>query len=477
MEYLYNLKYYVIIAYYVFVSVLIIAIILDNKKPGKAFAYIFLLLLFPLGGVLLYFLFGVHYQKRKLFSRYRNYQYNNLQKGKVDKETEPESPLFLDENKKLLTLFKSIDNACFTSKNEVKVLKNGEGKFPVLKEELNKAEKKIHMEYYIIDDDVIGLEIINVLCEKAGEGIKVKLIYDDVGSSISKKSKQKLKEAGVEFKPYMPVFFSRFAHKANYRDHRKIVVIDDKVGFLGGINVSDKYINSEKSQLYWRDTHVMIKGEAVIGLQMLFIDNWFFVSGKRLKLNRQVDFSDINSSTSTAILGSDYGDTYHNLMEAFFAMITCAQEEILITTPYFLPNDSILDAIKVASKGGVKVKLLIPRKPDLKTAYYASQSYLLELLTCGVEVYYYTKGMLHAKTMVIDSNLSTVGSANMDQRSFDLNAEVNAFMMDKTTAITLKKQFEADIKDAFRVRIKDMEQRKWQTKILSSLARLFAPVL
>ena len=477
MEDFYGLKSYFVITYYVFVSFLIIGIILDNKKPAKSFAYIFLLLLFPLGGVLLYFLFGVHYQKKKLFTRLRNYHVDYIQTLNNSKKREKGLVKKIGDNLKIPTLFYNIDHVKFTDNNEIKYLINGEKKFPVLIHELEIAKKTIYLEYYIFNDDTIGNTIIEILCRKSLEGVDVKVIYDPVGSSMSKTSVKKLKKHNVEIHSYMPVFFSRFAHKANYRNHRKIVVIDDKTGFLGGMNISDKYINPNNIDLFWRDTHLMIKGEAVFDLQLLFISDWFFVSGKKLEPNKNVDFSDIKNILPTSILGSDFGSEFQYIMEAFFGMITNAKKEVLISTPYFLPNETILSALKITAKSGVKIKLLLPQKTDLISAYYASQTYLIDLLKNGIEVYYYTKGMMHAKTMIIDNNICTVGSTNMDHRSFDLNAEVNAFIIDEEKSLELKTHFESDLKDAYKLHINELLNWPWYKKALSSLARLIAPIL
>ena len=477
MEDIYNLKSYVVITYYVFISFLIIAIVLDNKKPAKSFAYIFLLLLFPIGGVLLYFLLGVHYQKKKLFTRLRNYQGEYIQTSNNRDKNKEGLIKIPGITQKIPTLFYNIDYVQFTVKNDIKFLVNGEEKFPVLIGELKKAKKTIYLEYYIFNDDKIGNKIIEILCEKSLEGVDVKVIYDPVGSSLSKKAVKRLKQHNVEIKSYMPVFFSRFAHKANYRNHRKIIVIDDKTGFLGGMNITDKYINPNNNNLFWRDTHVMIKGEAVFDLQLLFISDWFFVSGKKIEPNQNVDFSSIDCQVPTSILGSDYGTDFQHIMEAFFGMITNAKEEVLISTPYFLPNETILNALIITAKSGVKIKLLLPQKTDLASAYYASQTYLKEVLKNNIEVYYYTKGMMHAKTMIVDNSICTVGSTNMDQRSFDLNAEVNMFIIDEKKSLELKSQFEADLKDSYKLNINELLNWPWYKKALSSLARLIAPIL
>ncbi len=478
MDYFYNLKPYVLISYYIFISFLILIIILENKKPEKSFAYIFLILLFPVGGVLIYFLFGAQYHKKRIFTKKRYYK--NVYLNTLNESIKHPSEISkVGTNIKLPTLFYNIEQVKFSLDNSIEILNNGEEKFPVLINELKKASKSIHLEYYIFNDDTIGTKIINILCNKAQEGVKVKVIYDDVGSSLSKKTIQKLRDCSVEIYAYMPVLFSRLAYKANYRNHRKIVIIDNEIGFLGGINISDKYINQNINEKYWRDTHILLKGKAVIDLQYLFISDWYFVSGKKINLNTILYTNEdkIKKQIATSILGSDYGTNNQSIMEAFFGMITNAREEILITTPYFLPNESILNALKITAKSGVRIKIIIPKKTDIKTAFYASQTYLKSLLLSGVEIYYYTKGMMHAKIMIIDSYISTVGSTNMDHRSFNLNAEVNAFIIDNSIAEKLKLQFNKDLKHTYKLKIQELNNRKWYIKFISSIARLLAPVL
>ena len=361
MEFLETIRPFTLIAYYIFVTFVVVLIILDNKKPEKSFAFIFLILLVPVGGLVIYLLFGAQYQKKKLFTKKRYFEKVYL--NKINDGFHSGSGVLADQTySKLPTLFYNIEQVNFTLNNVVTLLNNGEQKFPVLLDHIAKAKRSIHLEYYIIKESEIATQLMDMLCDKAIEGIKVRLIYDDVGSSLSRTSIRRLKESGVECYPYMPVLFSQLAHKANYRNHRKIAVIDNEIGFVGGINVNDKYINPSKTGLYWRDTHIMIKGEAVIDLQYLFISDWYFVSGQKVDL-KEVHYRNINSvekQIPTSILGSDYGKNNHTIMEAFFGMITSARKEVLITTPYFVPDESILNALKIAAKSGVKVILLLP---------------------------------------------------------------------------------------------------------------------
>jgi cardiolipin synthase len=478
MEFIETIRPFTLIAYYVFVTFVVILIILDNKKPEKSFAFIFLILLVPVAGIIIYLLFGAQYQKKKLFTKKRYFENVYLEEAKD--ETQEDVTALADMGyAKLPTLFYNIEHVNFTLNNCLTLLNNGEEKFPVLLDEIRKASKSIHLEYYIIKESEVASQVMDALCDKALDGVKVRMIYDDVGSSLSRSSISRLQASGVECFPYMPVLFSRLAHKANYRNHRKIVVIDNEIGFLGGININDKYINPSKTGLYWRDTHIMIKGEAVIDLQYLFISDWYFVSGQKIDISevRYLNTNKIESRMPVSILGSDYGKNNQTIMEAFFGMITCARKEILITTPYFVPDDSIFNALKIAAKSGIKVILLLPEKPDSKTAYYASQTYFKDLLFSGVDLHYYSRGMMHSKTMIIDSSICTVGSTNIDQRSFSLNAEVNAFVMDDKFSKEMRSHFMDDLKDSYKVTAEMLAERKWHIKVLCSIARLLAPIL
>lgn len=478
MEFLETIKPFTLIAYYIFVSFIVVLIILDNKKPEKAFAFIFLILLFPIAGIVIYLLFGAQYQKKKLFTKKR--YFDKVYLNKISEEQKRETETLSDDSyARLPTLFYNIEQVNFTLNNEITLLSNGEQKFPALIRELKRATESIHLDYYIIRESDITRRVIDILCQKAAEGVKVRVIYDDVGSSLSRSTVARMRDNGVASYPYMPVVFSRLALKANYRNHRKIAVIDNEVGFVGGININDKYINPSKSGLYWRDTHILIKGEAVIDLQYLFISDWYFVSGQKIDL-KEVSYhnlSNIKNKVPTSILGSDYGRNNQTIKEAFFRMITSAQKEVLITTPYFVPDDSILNALKITAKSGVKVSLLLPEKPDSKTAFYASQTYFKDLLNSGVDINYYTRGMMHSKTMIIDEAVSTVGSTNMDQRSFNLNAEVNAFMISERIAQDLRSRFMVDLKDSYPLTIEILRRRKWYVKVICSIARLLAPIL
>lgn len=459
-----------------------LVIIQKNRNPNKTYSYILMLAIFPFLGLLVYYFFGQEYRKTKIFNR------KNIRNRTVIKEVEQELKLqpnvlqkideLLDEKSKLIKLLHNNERTKLTIHNDVDILINGEEKFKYLLEDIENAKDHIHLEYYILKDDIIGTKVINALCEKAKEGVKVRITFDDVGSKISSKSKRKMKDNGIEFYPFMPVLFSRFTGKMNYRNHRKIVVIDGCIGYVGGINISDNYVNYETDERFWRDTHLRIKGEAVKSLQILFLTTWQFVSNNNIKITKNLFSTDkCDNKLGVQIASSGPDSDWANIMEAIFTAITNAEDYVYITTPYFIPNDEIITAIEVASRCDIDVRIIIPKNSDSWTAEYATNSYIEKLLEANVKVYRYSKGFVHAKTMVIDDVFTTVGTANMDYRSFNINFEVNALMYDKTVCKNLKKQFMFDINDCEEVKYDSWKQRSRLNKIKESFCRLWAPLL
>lgn len=456
-------------------------ILLKKLNPTKALSYIIGLLVFPFVGLIFYYLFGQEYRKTKIFSR-KNVLNNSVVKKiqeelELDTRTINEVDDLLDEKSKLIPLLYNNEKSKLTINNSVKIIKNGDDKFKLLFDDLKKAEHHIHFEYFIIKDDKIGTELFDILCDKAGEGVKVRIVIDDVGSSISSKMKRRIKECGIEMHSFMPVLFSRFTGQMNYRDHRKIVVIDGKVGYVGGVNISDNYVNAHNKR-YWRDTHLRVVGEAVKPLQILFFTSYDFASEEELEISKDY-FPEHNCKENVPLqIAASGPDTdWSNIMEAVFVAITNAEEYIYITTPYFIANDEIITALQVASRSNLKVKMIVPKKSDSWIAEYATNSYLESLLEAGVEVYHYTKGFVHAKTMVIDGVFSSIGTANMDYRSFNINFEVNALIYSKGVSNELKDIFLEDIKDCEKLELESWQNRSKRTKIIEALARLLAPLL
>jgi len=475
-----------LIVYYGLIIIIFFQILLENKDPLKTQSYLLLLVLLPVIGLFIYFFFGVNYRKQKLFSRkaltdqaFIN-KWIDMYQERLSQNRDLAEEMFA-EKYKLPYLFFRNANSVLTARNKVKILNNGEEKFPLLLAKLREAQHHIHLEYYIIIDDEIGTKVIDILIERAEKGVEVRLIYDAIGgNSLSAKALKRMKEAGIETGVYNPVLFTSLANKVNYRDHRKIVIIDGQISFTGGINIADYYINDPglDNRFYWRDTHCMIEGDSVYYLQMLFLLNWYFVSGQLIKPQPEY-FPEVDtpSGVACAFVGSSPDSDSKYMMEAYFSMITNARREILIATPYFIPNEGILTAIKTSAKSGVRVKLLLPENSDTPFVHSASLTFIQELLESDIEVYLYQKGVVHSKLMVIDEEVSTVGSANMDYRSFDNNAELNAFFFDEGVAKELKQYFEEDLENARKVTLEEWGDRPWWLKLMGSVARLGAPLL
>lgn len=466
---------------YVLALSAVVTVLFKRLNPTKTLSYIIVLLVFPFVGLLVYYLFGQEYRKSKIFSR-KNVLNQSIvkriqQELELDTKTINKVDDLLDEKSKLIRLLYNNEKSKLTVDNEVNLIKDGDEKFKLLLDDIKKAEHHIHLEYFIIKDDKIGTLIIDALCDKVKEGVVVRIVIDDVGSSITSKMKKKIKDCGIEMYSFMPVLFSKFTGQMNYRDHRKIIVIDGKIGYVGGINISDNYVNANNNR-YWRDTHIRIVGEAVKPLQILFFTTWDFASDGEIKISKDY-FPSYNGKGKMPVqIAASGPDTdWSNIMEAIFVAITNAEECIYITTPYFIPNDEIITALQVAARSNVEVKLIVPKKSDSWVAEYATNSYIEQLLEAGVEVYQYTKGFVHSKTMVVDDVFASVGTANMDYRSFNINFEVNALMYNKDFCTQLTELFNADLKDSEKLDYQKWKNRSKGTKTVEAIARLAAPLL
>lgn len=471
----------VIINYLLAISA-IITVLLKNINPTKTVSYIIILALFPFFGLVIYYLFGQQYRKSKIFNRKHVINSSVIQTAgnsiKMEGHDLRGIREDLDDKIKLVKLLKTSEKSPLTIRNEVDILFNGEVKFERLLDDLRKAKNHIHLEYYIIKDDTIGTKLLDVICDKAREGVEVKVSYDDVGSKLSKTMKRQLEDSGVIHFPFMPVVFSSLTGKSNYRNHRKIAVIDGRIGYVGGINISDDYVNSETSKLFWRDTHLRIYGEAVKVLQFHFLTTWDFVTKSSVAIKESY-FPEITCKKDVAIqIAASGPDTdWANIMEAILTAINNAENYVYITTPYFIPNDQVITALQIAAKIGIDVKLIIPKNSDSWIAEHATNSYLEPLLEAGVEVYRYCKGFVHAKTMVVDDVFSTIGTCNFDNRSFNINFEINALIYDIGESELLKAQFIKDIEDSEIIDFERWKERSRFDKLKESFSRLWAPML
>ena len=477
-----NFWVFLIVFNYVIAVSAVITVILKNVNPTKTLSYIAVLIFFPFLGLVVYYLFGQEYRKNKIFNRKRILSQSVIQD--IHKSLALTNAQIkavntaLGAKVKLIKLLQGQNKSPLTLNNNIKILKNGTQTFNALFKDLKAAQRHIHFEYYIIKDDVIGTKILDLLCQKAEEGLQVKLIYDDVGSKLSSKTRAKLKASGVLNYPFMPVIFSKFTGKMNYRNHRKIAVMDGHTAYVGGINIADEYLNDTNKGVFWRDTHLRIEGEAVKSLQINFFTTWDFVSNTRMEINKTY-FPEVKIATDTAMqIASSGPDTdTPKIMEAIFLAIATAKKYVYITTPYFVPNDQIITALLVAAKSDVDVRVLIPKISDSWVVQHATNSYLEQLLAGQVKIYKYTKGFIHAKTLVVDDLFSTIGTSNMDYRSFNINFEINAFIYNKDHSKELKEHFLEDLKDSEQIRQEDWNTRSKLEKFKESYCRLWSPLI
>ncbi len=473
-------------ANYALVIVFSVLIVLKNSNPVKTLSYLFALATLPFLGLLVYYFFGQDYRKDKIFTKKYHLDDQKLRNWRERfslnrEERERFKEEYGDGRYKIYRLLKENEKALLTFDNEVDILVNGESKFKRLRQELQKAKDHIHMEYFVVEDDALVRGIFDILCQKARDGVAVRLIYDDVGSTLSNRSKQRLNESGVQHYPFMPVAYPKFTSKLNYRDHRKIVVIDGHTGYVGGINLNGKYDNGfEGNQRFWRDTHLRIEGPAVGSLQASFLLSWDFVAESSLELRKEyfptTKVSQLHP-VAVQIAASGPDTDWANIMEAMFTAINTAREYIYITTPYMIPNDAILTGLTTAGRSGVDVRIIIPYESDSWAAQYATDSYIEQLVRSNVRIYRYKKGFVHSKTMVIDDLFSSIGTANLDYRSFSINFEINALLYSKRKAREMKTLFLEDLQACLEVDPERWMERGIGRKLQESFNRLWAPLL
>ncbi|BAV05692.1 cardiolipin synthase [Filimonas lacunae] len=462
-----------------------LVIISQNRSPSKTLAYLLLFFALPIAGIIIYFVFGENFRKKKLykkkfirdkasFERYTSYL-ARLSEHIIRTHAEQ-----LKGSEQLIRLVLSDTGLPLSLNNEVQLLINGEEKFQEMFQELEKAKHHIHIEYYIFANGLIINKLIDLLVKKSQEGVSVKIIYDDFGTDLKMRHFRNLKKHGIVMLPFYRILFPIVSNRHNYRDHRKMIIIDGRVAFTGGINISDRYDNTITiNDLYWRDTHLKITGDAVKQLQYLFFINWGFCADEDLPVTQDYfpDIPELGTNQMVQLIHSGPDSNRASIMMSYFAAITLARDYVYITTPYFIPNESLLTALKTAALGKVDVRLLVPGVSDSRIVNAAAQSYYEELLEAGVKIYLYEKGFIHAKTMVADHCLSIVGSANMDIRSFDLNFELNATVYDEKIHDQLKEAFIKDIGDSREIILTEWAQRSKVKKMGESCCRLVSAIL
>ena len=459
-------------------------IIYERNSPSATMAWLLAMIFLPFIGIMSYFVFG----RRRLKVRVQLLKAIREEVGDIWEKLDFDGqfravlksgacdPRFHD----LMLLAYRSPGLPPTLGNSVHVLNDAENAYPAILEAIAAARHHIHVLYFIIQPDRSGRMLRDALTERARAGVEVRVLYDDIGSWKMKPGFfAPLVEAGGKVREYRPVRLSRFrTFYANFRNHRKIVVVDGKTAFTGGINIGDEYLGQDPGVGFWRDTNIKVTGPAAGHLQLVFAEDWYYATDELLTdaYVRQ-DGAPALDLGVVQVVPSGPDRLWEQIEMLFFTAITSARKSLYITTPYFVPDESVQSALVAASLRGVDVRLLVPRRPDKKIVYYAGRSYFRELLAAGCRIYEYTAGFIHAKTMSVDGEVGIVGTANMDIRSFRLNFEVCAVCYDRAVAEGLDRQFMADIKGAERVELKGFSRRPRLDVFLENTARITSALL
>lgn len=454
-----------------------IAVLMDNKEPAKTMAWLLVLCFFPVIGIILYFFFGQKIRRERLFSQR---SINQLDKHSMLEYVEQKNLTIPEEYSALIHLFINQDMALPFRYSSADIYTDGYSFFQSLLFEIGAAQNHIHIDTFIIEDDSLGRLISDALIDKAKQGVEVRLIYDDVGCwSVPNRFFEHLRKGGVEVHSFMPVKFPMFTSKANYRNHRKLIVIDGTVGFIGGMNIALRYIKGTAEQS-WRDTHIKVRGGAVYAIQRAFIVDWYFVDRTLYSSNKYYPHQplEINKYSIAQVVTSSPISPWSNIMQGYVNILQNAKHYVYMESPYFLPNEPVLFAMQTAALAGIDVKLMIPEKGDSKIVEIASRTYLQNVIEAGVKVYLYKSGFNHSKLLVCDDNLSTCGSTNIDFRSFDHDFESNIFFYDKPMALRMKQIFIEDLSFCKLIdTVSGLPRRPFLQRLWESTVRLLSPLL
>ena len=461
-----------------------VLIFLERKDPTATWGWLMVLTLLPFFGFVLYLLLGQNLKKQKIFDSKtvddKIFYYKSLEQVKELEDCKELSLCRYDSYyQESIQMHLHSSHSVYTENNHVDIIIDGEEKFKKLIEDISNAKDHIHLLYYIIKNDNLSNRLMKILTKRAKEGIEVRLLFDSLGSrKLSRNLILDFEEAGGKFATFFPARIPILSLRINYRNHRKIAIIDGNIGYVGGFNIGDEYLGLDKKFGYWRDNHLRIRGNAVQSMQMRFVSDWNHSSLDKMDYeNRYYPSMSLKSDTGIQIVSSGPDSEEMHIKNGYLKMIMSARESIYIQTPYFVPDESFLDCLKIAALSGVDVNIMIPNKPDHPFIYWASYSYIGELLRSGVKAYTYEAGFLHAKTVIVDEEISSVGTANIDIRSFKLNFEINAFVYDKFVASTLTDNFKEDLKKCHEITQARYDSRSTIIKLKESISRLLSPIL
>ncbi len=444
------------------------------------------MIILPIAGFVLYIFYGEDLRKRQLFQLKERRDRERLEELVGEQRDRLLSDRCeiggLEEYRDIIALLLNSGNAYLTRGNDIRIISDGGDKFESMYRAIDAATDHVHMEYYLIRPDEEGRKLLDVLAARAREGIQVRLLYDAVGTRLPGRYFRGLEAAGGLVAPFFPSLLSSVPvlnAKVNFRDHRKIVVVDGRIGLIGGFNIGREYLGRDPRIGYWRDTDLRIEGPAVRAMQLRFILDWGFASGEELSLSPRLcpAFPRTADGAAVQIVSGGPDCRWDPIKDAYLKLVSSARRSIYIQTPYFVPDQSITDALRIAARSGVDVRIMIPGRPDHPFVYWASRAYLGELLGTGVRGYTYDNGFLHAKTVVVDGAVTSIGSANWDIRSFRLNFETNAFVYDRRVAGEQERTFLADMERSTELTLEAYQRRPSQDRIKEGVARYVAGFL
>ena len=461
------------------VAVSCIHVLIDNRQPAKTMAWVLVIIFAPVVGIVLYLFFGINHRRERLVNQR---QMDELTKRSMLSFVEQQNLRLPETQKQLIDLFVNQNLSLPFRDNQIDIMTDGYAYFPELLKDIAQARHHIHIDMYIFEDDALGRLVADALIARARAGVMVRLIYDDVGCwRVKHRFFEHMREEGIEICPFLPVHFPTFTSKLNYRNHRKIVVIDGRVGYIGGINIAMRYVKGTGHQS-WRDTMLRLEGGIVYSLQRTFLIDWYFVDGTLITNRDYYPALTAHPSPLTSnlaqVVTSAPTNPYPEIMQGYVRAITAARRYVYIETPYFLPNDPVLFALKTAAVAGVDVRIMCPYTSDFQLTEWASRPYLREVSEAGASVYLYQGGFLHSKLMVVDDALVTCGSTNVDVRSFENNFEANVFVYDEGTALRLKKIFLDDQQLCLALNnVPSWSQPRFHHRLWESFTRLLSPLL
>ncbi len=463
----------------------LLIIFFQRRNPTTVWAWLLLLYFIPVLGFVLYLILGQNFRRERMFKMKEiegeiKYAVRRQEESIYRKKLRLRDPE-LDRFKRLILYNLNEAEAVLTDNNDIRIFTDGREKFRTLLSEMDHARNYIHVQYYIIKNDELWKEIEEVLVRKARQGVEVRVLFDSMGCrGMHHSDWVRLQKAGIRVAEFFPALLGKLQLRVNYRNHRKIVVIDGRIGFVGGFNVGREYIGKDKKFGYWRDTHVCIEGSAVTSLAVRFVLDWNYAARENLFLEDrlfEIPTYVRNGRDPVQIISSGPDSGSQEIRDNYLRLIHMARKNIYIQTPYFIPDDDIRDALEIAAKSGIDVRIMIPCKPDHPFVYWATYSYLGEMIEAGARCYTYDNGFLHAKCMCVDGLVTCMGTANMDIRSFSLNFEVNAVIYSARTTERLMDAFENDIAKSTLVTRKRYEQRDFVIRIKEQFCRLLSPVL